>query len=118
DFWSAKKARDALTVEWDESAAFRGSSEALFAQFRALAQQPGDSAKKQGDVEAALRGASRTLEATYELPYLAHATMEPMNCVVRLGEDECEVWNGDQFQTADQFALAKLLGIRAQNVKI
>lgn len=118
DFWSAKKARDALTVEWDESAAFRGSSEALFAQFRALAQQPGDSAKKQGDVEAALRGASRTLEATYELPYLAHATMEPMNCVVRLGEDECEVWNGDQFQTADQLALAKLLGIRAQNVKI
>jgi isoquinoline 1-oxidoreductase beta subunit len=118
DFWSAKKARDALTVEWDESAAFRGSSEELFAQFRALAQKPGDSARNDGDVEQGLRNAARVLEATYEFPYLAHATMEPMNCVVRLGKDECEVWNGEQFQTGDQMALAKLLGIPQDKVTI
>ena len=118
DFWSAKKARDALTIEWDESAAFRGSSEELFAQFRSLAQKPGDSARNDGAVDEALRNAARVLEATYEFPYLAHATMEPMNCVVRIGKDECEVWNGEQFQTGDQLALAKLLGIPQGKVTI
>ena len=118
DFWSAKKGRDALSIEWDESVAFKSSSEELFAQYRALAKTPGESAKKEGDVERALREASRTLEATYELPFLAHATMEPMNCVVRIGKDECEVWNGEQFQTGDQIAVAKLLGIPQANVKI
>jgi isoquinoline 1-oxidoreductase subunit beta len=83
-----------------------------------LAKTPGELAKTEGDVERALREASRTLEATYELPFLAHATMEPMNCVVRIGKDECEVWNGEQFQTGDQIAVAKLLGIPQANVKI
>lgn len=118
DFWSAKKGRDALSIEWDESAAFKGSSPELFAQYRALAKTPGEPAKREGDVERALREASRTLEATYELPFLAHATMEPMNCVVRIGKDECEIWNGEQFQTGDQLAVAKLLGIPQANVKI
>ncbi len=118
DFWSAKKARDALVVEWDESAAFRGSSDRLLAEYRALAQKPGDSAKSQGNVEQAFKAATRTMEATYEFPFLAHATMEPMNCVVRIGKDECEVWNGEQFQTADQLAVAKLLGLPQQSVKI
>lgn len=118
DFWSAKKGRDALTIEWDETSAFKGSSEQLFAEYRALAKTPGDSAKKEGDVERALREAVRTMEATYEFPYLAHATMEPMNCVVRLGKDECEIWNGEQFQSGDQIAVAKLLGIPQGNVKI
>jgi isoquinoline 1-oxidoreductase beta subunit len=118
DFWSAKKGRDALVVEWDESTAFARSSADLFAEYRELARKPGDSAKKEGDVDKALAGAARTLEATYEFPYLAHATMEPMNCVVRLGANECEVWNGEQFQTGDQMALAKLLGLSPQNVTI
>jgi isoquinoline 1-oxidoreductase beta subunit len=118
DFWTAKKGRDALSIEWDESSAFKGSSEALFAEYRALAKTPGDSAKKQGDVEWALRTAARTFEGTYEFPYLAHTTMEPMNCVVRIGSDECEIWNGEQFQTADQLAVAKLLGLPQQKVKI
>lgn len=118
DFWSAKKARDALVVEWDESAAFRGSSNQLLSEYRALARKPGDSARNDGDVEQALRTAARTLEATYEFPFLAHASMEPMNCVVRIGKDECEVWNGDQLQTGDQLAVARLLGLPQQNVKI
>ena len=83
-----------------------------------LAKKTGDSAKKEGDVDKALAGAARTLEATYEFPFLAHATMEPMNCVVRIGADECEVWNGEQFQTGDQMALAKLLGLPPQSVTI
>lgn len=118
DFWSAKKARDALLIEWDETAAFRGTSEQLFADFRALAKTPGDSAKKQGDVERAMSEAVRTMEATYEFPYLAHATMEPMNCVVRLSTEACEIWNGEQFQTGDQMAVAKFLSIPIANVTI
>jgi isoquinoline 1-oxidoreductase beta subunit len=118
DFWSAKKGRDALVIEWDESGAFTRSSADLFAEYRELAKKTGDSAKKEGDVDTALAGAARTLEATYEFPFLAHATMEPMNCVVRIGANECEVWNGEQFQTGDQMALAKLLGLPPQSVTI
>jgi isoquinoline 1-oxidoreductase subunit beta len=118
DFWAAKKGRDALTIEWDEANAFKSSSDELLAEYRALAQKPGDVAKKEGDVEKAFTSAARTLEATYEFPYLAHATMEPMNCVVQLGTNQCEIWNGEQFQTADQLAVAKMLGLPPQSVKI
>jgi isoquinoline 1-oxidoreductase beta subunit len=109
DFWSAKKGRDALSVEWDESAAFKRSSEELFVEYRALAAKPGTSVRKEGNVEQALGAAARTLTATYEFPFLAHATMEPMNCVVRLGPNQCEIWNGVQLHTGDQFALAQFL---------
>jgi len=79
---------------------------------------PGASARKDGDADGALRGATRTLEAAYEFPYLAHASMEPMNCVVALRDGGCEIWNGEQFQTVDQAALAQLLGIPPQQVKL
>ena len=118
DFWSAKKGRDALQIEWDESSAFRGSSAELLAQYRALAQTPGEVARSDGDAAKALAGAARTFEAVYEFPYLAHATMEPMNCVVRVGAQGCEIWNGEQFQTGDQLEVAKLLGLSPQNVVI
>jgi isoquinoline 1-oxidoreductase subunit beta len=118
DFWAAKKGRDALKVEWDESGAFKRSSTELFAEYRELAKKPGASAKREGDVDKAFASAARTMEAVYEFPFLAHAAMEPMNCVVRIGQQECEVWNGDQIQTGDQASLAMLLGIPPDNVKI
>jgi isoquinoline 1-oxidoreductase subunit beta len=118
DFWSARKGRDALEIEWDDSAAFHGTTEDLWSQYRALAEQPGELAKQEGDADKALSSAARVIEATYEVPYLAHATMEPMNCVVRIGANECEVWNGEQFQTGDQLALAKLLGLAPEQVQI
>ncbi len=118
DFWTARKGRDALVIDWDESNAFKRSSEDLFAEYRTLAKQPGASAKKVGDIDAALAKAARTLEATYEFPYLAHATLEPMNCVVRIGAQECEIWNGEQFQTGDQLAVAKALNLPPSNVRI
>jgi isoquinoline 1-oxidoreductase beta subunit len=99
DFWTAKKAAELVTVEWDDSAAFKRSSAELFAEYRELAKQPGASAKQVGDVAKAFGSAARTLEATYEFPFLAHASMEPLNCVVRVGAQDCEVWNGEQFQT-------------------
>lgn len=118
DFWAAKKGRDALTVEWDESNAIKQSSQDLLEQYRELARKPGQVARQQGDVEKAFGAAARTFEAIYEFPYLAHAAMEPMNCVVKLGHGSCEIWNGEQSQTADQMAVAKLLGLSPSDVKI
>ena len=83
-----------VTVEWDDSAAFKRSSAELFAEYRELAKQPGASARQVGDVAKAFGSAARTIEATYEFPFLAHASMEPLNCVVRVGAQDCEVWNG------------------------
>jgi isoquinoline 1-oxidoreductase beta subunit len=118
DYWTAKKGRDALTAEWDESAAFKLSSADILSDYKKLATTPGTSARKEGDADAALQGAAKVLEAAYEFPYLAHAAMEPMNCVVRLDSNGCEVWNGEQFQTVDQMHLAQLLGLKPEQVKL
>jgi isoquinoline 1-oxidoreductase beta subunit len=118
DYWTAKKGRDALTAEWDETQAFKMSSADILAEYKKLAATPGAPARKVGDVETALKNAARTLEAAYEFPYLAHAAMEPMNCVVRLDADGCEVWNGEQFQTVDQAAVAQILGLKPEQVKL
>ncbi len=118
DFWSAKTARDALVVDWDESSAFRLGSDDILAQYRRLAATPGRPARNDGDPAGALANAARRFEADFEFPYLAHAAMEPMNCVIRLGASGCEVWNGEQLHTGDQFALAGLLGLKPEQVKI
>lgn len=118
DFWTAKKGRDALTVEWDETGAFKLGTAEIMAEYKKLAATPGASVRKDGDVNGALAGAAKTLEAAYEFPYLAHAAMEPMNCVVKLGADACEVWNGHQFQTIDQAAVARVMGLKPEQVSL
>jgi isoquinoline 1-oxidoreductase beta subunit len=87
-------------------------------EYKKLASTPGLNARKDGDADAAMKSAAKTLEAAYEFPYLAHASMEPMNCVVKIDAGACEIWNGEQFQTADQAAVAKLLGLEAGQVRI
>ncbi|MGE4407407.1 molybdopterin cofactor-binding domain-containing protein [Pseudomonas sp.] len=118
DTWTAKLGRDALNVEWDERAAFRLNSAQAFEQFRTLAETPGKVAREEGDSEAALGDAAHTLEAEYDFPYLAHAAMEPMNCVIRLDGKGCEAWYGAQMQTHDQAALAELFGLEPEQVRI
>ncbi|MBB3014092.1 isoquinoline 1-oxidoreductase beta subunit [Cupriavidus alkaliphilus] len=118
DTWSAKKGRDALVVEWDDSKAFKLGSDHILEKYREMAKKRGTVARKQGDIETALGGNARIFEADYDFPYLAHAPMEPLNCVIRLGKDGCEVWNGAQMQTQDQRLLAELFGIPAEQVRI
>lgn len=118
DFWTAKKGRDALKVEWDDAQAYRGSSDAIVADYRERAKAPGLNARNDGNAEAALAKAGKVIEAEYVFPYLAHASMEPLNCVMKLENGECEVWNGEQLHTVDQFSLAKTLGIEADRVKL
>ncbi len=118
DYWTAKKGRDALKLDWDESAAYRGSSRAIVADYRSLAATPGAIARRDGDAEGTLARAGKVLEAEFVLPFLAHAAMEPMNCVMRLDDRGVEVWNGEQLHTGDQFALAGLFGLAPEQVRI
>jgi isoquinoline 1-oxidoreductase beta subunit len=118
DFWAARRGRDALRLEWEESAAeMRGTTE-LLGEYRALLSAPGLRARTRGDVEAALAKAARTLEATFEFPYLAHTPLEPVNCVVQLSDSGCEIWAGDQFQTVDQANAAQAAGLNPRQVQI
>ncbi len=117
-FWSAKLGRDALKIEWDDASGFKGSSDDLLAEYRRLAGTPGKIARNDGDAVKTIDGAAKKFEATYEFPYLAHAAMEPMNCVVRLDANACEVWNGEQFQTGDQHAIAQVVGLKPEQVKL
>ena len=117
-FWAAKKGRDALKVEWDDTTGFKGSSDAMMAEYRKLAEEPGAKARNDGDAQKAIEGAAKKLDATFEFPYLAHAAMEPMNCVVKLTQEGCEVWNGEQFQTGDQFAIGKMTGLKPEQIRL
>ena len=118
DTWSAKQGRDALQVEWDDSNAFKLGSDEIFARYRELAKAPGAVARTAGDTDAAFVAPARVLRASYDFPYLAHAAMEPMNCVVHLKKDGCDIWNGEQFQTIDQARVAALLGMKPEQVSL
>ncbi|MBK7645661.1 MAG: xanthine dehydrogenase family protein molybdopterin-binding subunit [Betaproteobacteria bacterium] len=118
DTWSAKKGRDALSVIWDETQAFKLGSAEILAQYKEMAKKPGLIAKQTGDTTKAFAGASKVLSASFDFPYLAHAAMEPMNCVIHRHADGCEVWNGEQFQTVDQAKVAALFGLKPEQVKL
>jgi isoquinoline 1-oxidoreductase beta subunit len=117
-FWAAKQGRDALRVEWDDTHAEKRSSAALMDEYRQLAERPALSARKQGDAVQAIHNAARKVSGSYEFPYLAHAPMEPLDAVVKLSADSCEIWAGDQFQTVDQANAAKTAGLDPQQVSI
>jgi isoquinoline 1-oxidoreductase beta subunit len=117
-FWAAKRGRDALVVNWDDTRAEKRSSAQLMEEYRRLADQPARSARKQGDAAHAIGTAARKISATYEFPYLAHAPMEPLDAVVKLTADSCEIWAGDQFQTIDQANAAQTCGLKPEQVAI
>lgn len=117
-YWAAKQGRDALQVEWDLGPNAALDSATLREQFRKLAATPGTVAAQAGDAAAALAKAGKTLDAEYNVPYLAHAPMEPLNCTVKIDGDACEIWTGTQFQTLDQQVAAGILGIKPDQVRI
>jgi isoquinoline 1-oxidoreductase beta subunit len=118
DTWSAKKGRDALSVSWDDSKAFKLGSDEILAKYKEMAKKPGLIAANKGDTAKTFAGAAKVVSASFDFPYLAHAAMEPMNCVVQLKADACEVWNGEQFQTVDQGRVAALFGLKPEQVKL
>lgn len=116
--WIAWQGRDALKIDWDESHAFKMGSDDISAQYRSLAAKPGLVARDDGNAANALSHAGKVIETDYEFPYLAHAPMEPLNCAVQLSDGHCQIWNGEQLQTPDQGAVAKLLGLKPEQVHI
>lgn len=117
-FWAAKKGRDVLKVEWNNGTNESFNSVSQFESYKKLATTKGISAGKAGNVETAMPGAKKQLNATYEFPYLAHAPMEPLNCTVKLDGNSCEIWTGTQLPMADQAIAAKILGFKPEQVKL
>ncbi len=118
NYWTAKKGRDALKVEWDESKAYQKSSDDIIAEYQQLVANPGTVARKDGDALGQLASSKDVIAHTYVFPFLAHATMEPMNCVMQFKEGVCEVWNGNQLHSVDQFSVSAVFGLAPEQIKI
>jgi isoquinoline 1-oxidoreductase beta subunit len=119
DTWTAFRARDLLKVEWDDSQAETRSTDRMVADYRALAATPGRPALSRGQASGALAGAAKVIEAEYVFPYLAHAPMEPLNCVIEPHPDgSAEVWAGAQLQTVEQAVVAATLGVAPDKVTL
>jgi isoquinoline 1-oxidoreductase beta subunit len=111
NFWAAKKGRDALKITWDDSAAETRSSDAMMADYKKVLARPGLEARKEGKGAAGLSGAGEVITADFEFPYLVHAPMEPLNCVIEYKPGESvTIHSGSQMPTGDLAAAAFILG--------
>ncbi|GLI95358.1 xanthine dehydrogenase family protein molybdopterin-binding subunit [Methylocystis echinoides] len=116
--WAAKKGLAALDIHWDEGENAEVSTADIVRKLQDAANRPAVVAKKEGDVAKAMAGAARILEATYEAPFLAHATMEPMNCTAHVRKDGCDVWVGTQVITRARAAAAAAAGLPLEKVQV
>src|SRR6202050_4214095 len=117
-FWPAKLGREKLDIVWDEGPGGEISTVGMREQYAALSKTPGAVARKVGDPANALAGATKTITAEYEVPYLSHSPMEPLNVVVDLHDDHCKIWTGTQFQTGARGAAATVAGLKPEQVEI
>jgi isoquinoline 1-oxidoreductase subunit beta len=116
--WSAMEGRRALEIDWNEGPVAAVSTESLTKTFAGLMSQPGQTARKVGDAEAALAAAAHKLEAVYQVPFLAHAPMEPLNATARVRHDSCEVWASTQGQTAAFNEARRITGLPPDAIKV
>ena len=117
--YAARKGRDALVIEWTAAPGPAADTERQRAAYLKLAQTPAAAvAHAHGDAAAALPAANARLDAYYEVPYLSHASMEPLNCAAFWRADRCDVWTGTQFQTVDRAAAAAVAGLAPEQVFI
>jgi len=118
DTWAAKKALAAAAIEWDDGPNGQVSSEQIIRQLEEASAHPGAVARHDGDPERAMMSAVRVVEAVYQLPFLAHAAMEPMNCTVHMHKDSCDIWVGTQVPTLTQVQVAELTGLPKSAVRV
>ena len=116
--WAALQGREALTITWDEGTHRDLSIEAIRAQFRQKDDAPAAIAEQTGDARAALERSARRLEAVYEAPYLAHATMEPMNCTADVRDGSLELWAPTQNPQGSRSRAAHLAGMEEERVTV
>jgi isoquinoline 1-oxidoreductase subunit beta len=115
---AAKKGLEALAIEWDEGPNAKLDTKAIEAELETATLKAGAVARNVGDVDAAMAGDITKVEATYQVPFLAHATMEPMNCTVHVRKDGCEVWVGTQVLARAQAAAAQVTGLPPNKVVV
>jgi isoquinoline 1-oxidoreductase subunit beta len=118
DTWTAKRGLAALDIRWDEGPNATLSTADIVRQLADAAQKSGVVARDDGNVDKAMAGAAQRIEAVYQVPFLAHATMEPMNCTVHVRPDACDLWLGTQVPTFTQTAAAKLTGLSKGRVQV
>lgn len=116
--WAAMEGRRALQIKWDEGPNAEQSSAAITRRFEERAKEPGVVVRKEGDAAAALASAHQKIEAVYEVPFLAHATMEPMNATADVRKDACEVWVPTQNQTGVKHLAGQLSGLAENAVRV
>jgi isoquinoline 1-oxidoreductase beta subunit len=116
--WAAKQGLAALDIRWDEGPNAKLSTADIVRQLAAAAERSGVVARSVGDVAAAMARAAQKVAAVYEVPFLAHATMEPVNCTVEVRPDGCDLWLGTQVPTFAQTAAAKVTGLPRDKVQV
>jgi len=115
---AAKKGLAALLIEWDDGPHAKLNTDAIVGELEKATLSSGAVAQNIGDTDKAMAGATAKVEATYQVPFLAHATMEPMNCTVHVRKDGCEVWVGSQVVARAQAAAAKTAGLPSDKVVV
>jgi len=116
--WAAIKGQRALDITWDDSAAETRSSDDIIAAQAATLDEAGNVARDDGDVDAALNAAAKTVRADFTFPFLAHAPMEPVNCVIEFDGTRATLWDGCQFPSMSQPTVAQILGVKPEAVTI
>src|SRR4030095_4846181 len=116
--WAAKQGLAALKIQWDNGPHARLTTQDVARELEAATRNPGAVAQSMGDPDKATASAATKVEAIYEVPFLAHATMEPMNCTVHVRKDGCEVWVGTQVAARAQAAAAKVAGMPLDKVVV
>jgi len=116
--WAAKQGLAALDIRWNEGPNATLSTAGIVQQLAAASERSGKVARDDGDATQAMAHAAQRVEAVYELPFLAHATMEPLNCTVHVRPDACDIWVGTQVPTFAQTAAAKLTGLPREKVQV
>lgn len=116
--WAARQGLAALDIQWNSGPHAALSTADIVKQLETESAKPGTVAREDGDVTAALNGAAARVNAIYEAPFLAHATMEPANCTVHVRADACEVWVGTQVAARAQATAAKVTGLSTDQVKV
>src|SRR4029453_5173219 len=118
NYWAASRGAQALEVKWDEGSLANLTSAEISRKYAELAEQPGKVARNDGDAPAALKGNPRAFERVFEVPFLAHACMEPMNCTADVRGNRVDIWVPTQGQTASQAAAAAAAGVPPAAVNV
>ena len=116
--WAAKQGLAAAAPQWDAGPNAKLSTADIVAQLVAASEKPGAVARHDGDAAAAIAQAAQKIDAVYEQPFLAHATMEPMNCTVQITKDGCDIWVGTQIPGRTQAAVMKVTGLKREQIRI